>query len=87
MCGGVAPLAVEGKALGSPRGIWKPVPCESPSSEPCDVSSQHSAMYRVLPSQQSYDLPLHLSYRGLSIRRVYCTQLHSSECPSPKPYL
>ena len=61
--GGAAPLAVEGKALGSPRGIWKPEPCESPIRVPsespspvlCDVSSQcptshraqHSAMYRA----------------------------------------
>ena len=33
-------MAVEGKALSSPRGIGKPVPSESLSSEPCNVSSR-----------------------------------------------
>jgi len=69
--GGVVPLAVEGKALGSPRGggIGKPVP--SGVSSPAEPAILH--------------LPLPLFHRGLSIRRVYCTQQHSSECLLPKP--
>ena len=63
---GRCPVAVEGKALSLPRGYWE---------------AQSPAVCQAQLSQQSYDLPLHLSYRGLSIRRVRCTQLHSLEWP------
>ena len=46
------------------------------------LRSRCPAVCRAQPSRQSYDLPLHLSYRDLSIRRVYYTQLHSLECLS-----
>ena len=45
------------------------VPCESPSPVLYDVSSQYPASHRAQPN------------RGVSIRRAYCTQLHSLEWP------
>ena len=55
MCGGVAPLAVEGKVLGSPRGYWgagalrvtEHGALRGASPYPASHRAQHSVMCRA----------------------------------------
>ena len=77
-------MAVEGKALGSPRGgFGKPVPSESPSSEPCDVSRTAlcESSIRVpceSPSSALYESPIRVTCESPS--PALCDV--SSQCPT-----